>query len=327
MGGTVGVRSDFGRGSSFWFDLTLPVAGRRSSHLPPADTAGLRVLVVDDIEINRTILREQAESWGMVARVAATGDDAIALMREAAAAGSPFDVAILDGRMPGMGGEDLAIHIKADPAISPTRLILLTSVGAPGDAARLRSLGFAGYLTKPARSAQVLETISAVCGRHLPAKQHGGDALARVADRTARLDEEASYRILLAEDSHTSTMVVSQMLEDFPCELVEAGNGLDALERFARESFDLVLMDVSMPVMDGYEATRAIRSAERRMGGARVPVIGLTAHVLDDDRERCLDAGMDDFMAKPIHRDALVALLTRWLARTAEDDERLLALA
>jgi signal transduction histidine kinase/DNA-binding response OmpR family regulator len=327
MGGTVGVESSVGHGSTFWFELSLPVARRRSTHLPPADLAGMRVLVVDDLEVNRLVLREQIESWGMVADAAATGDDALRLMREAAAAGKPFEVAILDGRMPGMAGEELAGHIKADPAISDTPLILLTSVGAPGDAARLRGLGIAGYLTKPARSGLVLDTVAAVCGHNRSGTESAGSRPAVVSPPAPGQSDDVEFRVLLAEDSRLNATVVAQMLEDFPCELVHAEDGLVAIERFARERFDLVLMDVSMPTMDGYEATQAVRSAERRMGGPRVPIIGLSSRAAAGDRERCLAAGMDDVLTKPLHRELLVTTLSRWLEGREQDGDRVLSLA
>jgi CheY-like chemotaxis protein len=295
--------------------------------MAPAGLAGMRVLVVDDLEVNRLVLREQIESWGMVADAAGTGADALRLMREAAAAGTPFEVAILDGRMPGMGGEELAGHIKADPAIADTPLILLTSVGTPGDAARLRGLGIAGYLTKPARSGLVLDTVAAVCGRDRSGTESVDGRPAVDSAPAPRLSDDVEFRVLLAEDSRINAMVVARMLDDFPCELVHAEDGLVAIERFARERFDLVLMDVSMPTMDGYEATQAVRSAERRMGGPRVPIIGLTSLVTAGDRERCLAAGMDDVLTKPLHRELLVTTLSHWLGGREQEGDRVLSLA
>jgi signal transduction histidine kinase/CheY-like chemotaxis protein len=327
MGGTVGVDSSHGHGSTFWFELCLPVASRRSPLLPPAGLSGMRALVVDDLEVNRLVLREQIESWGMVAAAAGTGADALRLMREAAAAGTPFEVAILDGLMPGMGGEELAGHIKADPAISDTPLILLTSVGTPGDAARLRGLGIAGYLTKPARSGLVLDTVTAVCGRDRPGTESVDGRPTVVSAPVPGLSDGVEFRVLLAEDSRINAVAVAQMLEHFPCELVHAEDGLVAIERFARERFDLVLMDVSMPTMDGYEATQAVRSAERRMGGPRVPIIGLTSREAAGDRERCLAAGMDDVLTKPLHRELLVTTLSRWLEGREQEGDRVLSLA
>jgi CheY-like chemotaxis protein len=313
MGGRISVASAPGDGSTFWFDLSLPIAESGHSRVDEAfDADSRRILVVDDIEVNRQIATEQLSAWGFVVTAVASADKALAELRRAHAEAASYDLAILDYFMPGMDGEMLAREIRNDVALASTPLLILTSVDQPGDAKRFREIGVEGYLVKPARSAELLRTIKGIFTQNVDADMHvAADVVAEPAET---LGEDEKLKILVAEDNEVNQLVIRHMLTPRRHKLTIVANGRDAFDavRNSAEPFDLVLMDVSMPEMDGYEATRAIREVEEREGRARTPIICLTAHVMQADVDRSLDAGMDDFLAKPISQDKLAKAVARW---------------
>jgi signal transduction histidine kinase/CheY-like chemotaxis protein/HPt (histidine-containing phosphotransfer) domain-containing protein len=314
MGGTIGVDSTLGKGSTFWFTVVVERAGPIESTAPVTERSltGLRALVVDDNRTNRRILLQQLRLWDMQVDAAEDGPRAIELARAAVIAQRPYAVAIFDMQMPGMDGISLARAFKNDAAIRSTRLVMLTSMGRRGDGRDAQQAGIAAYLTKPVRVSQLQACIAAVVSK--PAEARGAEvvpAAPLVTRHTLAAAAERRTRILLAEDSLVNRKVAIALLERLGHRVDVATSGDEAVAAVARTPYDLVIMDCQMPVMDGYEATAEIRRREH--GSGRVPIIALTAHAMQGDRDRCLAAGMDDYLTKPIDRGRLAALLDQWL--------------
>ena len=334
MQGTIGVESTPGQGTRFWFTARF---ARQTRLVPPpplhsrAILQHRRVLFVDDNATNRTILEQQTLTAGMLPESVENGEQGLARLRMAAKSGVPFDVAILDMQMPGMDGWTLARHIKADPTISSVPLMMLTSMSQRGDAQLAREVGFDAYLTKPIRQAQLYDCLSLVLGGLSANPVQTGAAPAPLITRHTVTEAQAKRRgrVLVVEDNIVNQKVAAKMLEREGYRVDVAANGKEAVEAVAQIPYALVFMDCQMPVMDGYEATRAIREHEAalvqrgaqneggetidaRRGTPRVPIIAMTANAMSGDRERCVEAGMDDYVAKPVRREDLAALLLRW---------------
>ncbi len=339
MGGEVWVESVPGEGSTFSFTASLVKQPEQAQTVlvPRSDLRGLRMLVVDDNETNRLILDKQVTSWGMIAGLAGDADTALRMMGEAHASGAPYDVAILDMHMPDIDGVELAKRIKGDPDLSPTRLVLLTSMGRRDDARTAGDAGFAAYLTKPIRQSELYDCLVTVMGssERLPdqsprrtkpplltrhdLRQGPGRTRPRAGDR-----RENRPRVLLAEDNPVNQKVAVKMIENLGYRVDVAANGTDALAAVSRTPYAAILMDIQMPDMDGYEAAREIRRREKRASRRRVmqgysahvrrtPIIAMTANALRGDREKALEADMDDYLAKPVRPAALNTVLERWV--------------
>ncbi len=316
MGGDIHVESAVGEGSCFWFQIPLSKTEETLAAVPDMLTVelrGLRVLIVDDNHTNRLILRMHLERWGCKITEAASGKDALDLMRETVAAGHAFRLALVDLQMPEMDGETLTQRIKEDPLLSGTSVVLLTSLGCRKSADELVRIGFEGALCKPLKQAALLNCLTSVLA-HRP--QEGKRSVSGfLMEGTTGSGVHPPFRILVAEDVSANQKVVQQFLVRGGYHCTVTANGREALERLAEEDYDLVLMDCQMPEMDGYEATRRLREEE---GPAKhTPVIAMTASVMKGDRERCFDAGMDDYLAKPIGRATLYSALQRWLENKA----------
>jgi PAS domain S-box-containing protein len=313
MGGEIRVESEPGGGSTFWFTARLERgAAQPAEPFARADLHGLRVLIVDDNATNRTILEHQLATWGMVSGSAASGPEALERLR-AAASTAPYELAILDMQMPDMDGLALARAIKADPALAGTRLVLLTSLGQHGPTAEAHAAGVGAFLTKPVRQSQLYDGLATVMANPPGA----GAALvpAATASPAPVSDERTAHgpRLLVAEDNAVNQKVAVRMLEKLGYQADVVANGVEVLDALDRIAYPLVLMDCQMPEMDGYAATAAIRAREG--AGRRTPVIAMTAGAMQGDRERCLAAGMDDYVAKPVRAEDLDAVLARWLSR------------
>jgi signal transduction histidine kinase/DNA-binding response OmpR family regulator/HPt (histidine-containing phosphotransfer) domain-containing protein len=301
MGGELDVASAVGRGSEFTFSLVLPVEstpGARPVGL--AALGGRRMLIVDDNQTNRRILREMLGTEGIKVDEASTATDGLAALR-AAAKRAPFDLAILDVQMPDMDGFQLATAVRAEPALARTNLLMLTSAGQRGDGERCRELGIRGYLTKPISRADLLEALGTVLAG--PPDSAGTPA---VVTRHTIAESRRTLRILLAEDNPVNQQVAVAMLVKRGHEVHVAGNGREAVAALAARDYDVILMDVQMPEMDGFEAARAIRAMPK---GKTLPIIALTAHALSGERERCLAQGMTDYLAKPFKGHELFAMV------------------
>ncbi len=315
MGGDIGVESQPGVGSTFWFTVTLGriPETRLALPIPREDLRGLFVLAVDDNQTNLQLVRAQTRSWGMQCDVATGGADALEMVA-AASHLRPYDIAILDMQMPGMDGLQLAQAIKREPANDHLKLVLMTSMAQRGHAVQSEQLGIAGYLNKPVRQAQLYDCLRTVMGSRADTSVLSPPPPARIV--TARSLQEAEGlrrpRVLLAEDNQTNQMAAVRMLEMLGYQVDVAVNGVEAVEACRNGAYGIVLMDNQMPEMDGIAATRAIRAFEHAHGRSPVPIIALTADAMQGDREKCLAAGMNDYLSKPFRVVQLGEMLGRW---------------
>jgi len=317
MGGRVGAESEPGRGSSFWFELSLAraEAGDGAPQEEPS-LAGLRVLVVDDNATSRRILERQMSSWQMSCEVADSAAHATGLLASAAAAGLPFALALLDLNMPDVDGYELARSIRATPALRGMRLVLLSSSGGRSGAPAEAALD--GMLVKPVRQSQLYEEIQAVI-----AGERSVAPRVRAPQPAGTPRRGTIPAILVVEDTLINQAVAAHMLERCGFEAQVAENGRKALEALSKRTYAAVLMDCQMPELDGYETTREIRRLEQ--GGWRMPIIAMTANAMQGERERCLAAGMDDYLTKPLRQRTLKDTLARWVAQapaTSSDPDR-----
>ncbi len=312
MDGEIGVISEQGLGSEFWFTVRLgKQVAREHDIAPPADIRGVHILIVDDNATNREVLMTQFKAWGVRAEETPDGSTALQALYRARDTDDPFRAAILDMQMPGMNGAVLARVIKADETLKDTRLVLMTSLGQRGDARIMEDIGFSAYLTKPARQSELLGCLSAVLTGTIAA-QPSRPIVTRHMIRELRRD---AVRILLAEDNITNQQVAVGILKKLGLRVDAVANGAEAVKALETLPYDLVLMDVQMPVMDGLEATMQIRNLKSAVLNHHIPIIAMTAHAMQGDRERCLDAGMNDYVTKPVDPPVLTEALEKWLPR------------
>jgi PAS domain S-box-containing protein len=307
MGGEIQATSRYGEGSTFVFDLPLPAGERIVAKGDPAPSfTGKRVLVVEDNPTNRQILETQLRQVLVEVATAENGAHALDLLRAAAGAGTPFDAALIDVKMPVMDGLTLVTAVRRDPGLSHLSMALLTSLGGAQEAAEAHATGVDAYLSKPIRTVDLMNTLATLLGAPAPV---------RALQSSVRL----GARVLLVEDNAINQEVARVMLTDLDCEVRVTGNGHQALLALARERFDLVLMDCQMPEMDGFEAVRRFRAGAKGTLRFRTPVdapvVALTANALAGDAERCLAAGFSDYLAKPFKQEQLAALITHWVQR------------
>lgn len=322
MNGRMNVKSVFGEGSTFEF--CVPLTQDVSREIPAFDTsdaAGKRVLIIDDIAVNRKILSEQVENWGMDATICENGIEALKILRDAAQSDTPFDLILLDYLMPGMSGEEFATMASANPKLAAPPIIMLSSCDQPQSSDALNKIGIVNFLMKPARETDLYKTVSKVLA--LPKVMPAMPPLETTAESAPPPPPPAAtdkIEVLVAEDFKLNRDVVRLMLADSPFKPFFAKNGKEAVDAFTAEPdrFPLILMDVSMPVMDGYEATGLINSFNLMNKRRHTPIIALTGHALKYDRENCLDAGMDDYLVKPVQQRKLLAVLEKYYSVTLQ---------
>ena len=313
MGGQIGVESEVGRGSTFWFTCAFePTAGHpAAAHERRTSLRDMRVLVVDDNHTNRVILEQSLAGWSVQVRACDGGREALREMARAVAVGDPYQLAILDYHMPEMDGLELARAIRADRLLRKTKLVLLTSSARRGDGRLARGIGIDAFLTKPVRTAALYDCLTAVLAGAHPA------APATMVTTYTLAATRAAYRhhLLVVDDSPTNQRVAARMLEKMGHRVDVASNGLEAIAALRHEGYAAVLMDCQMPEMDGFEATMEIRRLE---GAERhTPIVAMTAGAMKGDEEKCLAAGMDAYISKPVTVEGLAATLRRWVAPDA----------
>jgi CheY-like chemotaxis protein len=294
MGGKIWVESELGNGSQFHFTARLGVAAEAPRLVEELPLVGIPVLVVDDNVTNQRILAEMFWNWKMDPTTAASAQEALSHMQRMAARGCPFALVVADVHMPGMDGFDLAARVKDTPGLADAVIMMLTPGEKGGDLERCREMGVAGYLVKPVRKAELRAAIVNAL-RERPLSRHGST---REAPRS---------HILVAENDVGNQRVASRILEKAGHSVVIVETGTEALAMLKRHTFDLVLMDIQMPEMDGFEAAAAIRKSE----SGHIPIIAITALAMPGDRERCLAAGMDDYISKPIRAFDLLRVVEK----------------
>ena len=319
MQGQIGLESEVGKGSTFWFTGRFEKQAGEPKPLRKTVVAlaNLRVLIVDNNATNRQILQHQVVAWKMQKGSAAGGHEALKLLRQAAAAGEPYTLALLDMQMPEMDGMMLAKAIKADPTIAKTRLIMLTSLDNQFTAKELQEVGLDAYLVKPVKQTRLLDCLIDVFSddsAHAESIKSGESS----AEPKPEFKPFPKLQVLVADDNSVNQKIAAAQLKKLGCSVDVVGNGLEVLEALPRGKYELVFMDCQMPEMDGYEATQAIRKIEQnpqRPARWRSPVyiIAMTANAMQGDREKCLDAGMNDYLSKPMRLPELQAVLERYL--------------
>jgi PAS domain S-box-containing protein len=310
MGGSLRVESQPGKGSRFLFGLELPRDPQAAAApASAASLAGLRVLIVDHSEANRRLVSEQLSASGVITGSAGGGKQALAALYAAREAGAPFDVALIDYHVADTAGESLALEIKSDPSLAATALIAFTSVAGQRYASRILLFGFAAIVVKPIRPSQLFRALARARGCLTDANRGTADRVAGSPSQPALSRGLCRARVLVAEDSTVNQKVVTRMLEKLDCAVDLAADGKQAAAMAEAVQYDLIFMDCHMPEMDGFEATAVIRS---RPSANRTPIVALTANAMDGDRERCLKAGMDDYLAKPVKVSDLANTLQRW---------------
>ena len=320
MDGEIDVESKEGKGTTFEFtiDLEKQTEDHDAETVVPADILHKRILVVDDNQTNREILRIQLQYWGCSVEEVSSGQEALEELHRAITDGKPFDIAVVDMQMPGMDGVDLGRIIKGDPALENTILIMLTSMGQYGDAAKAKEIGFAAYLSKPVKNSQFYDVLVTVSGLGAGQTDEGGGPI--VTKHSAAETRKNNIRILLAEDNSINQEIALNILDKLGYRADAVPNGREVLKSLEKIPYNLVLMDIQMPEMDGFAATREIRNPQSAIRDHKIPVIAMTAHAMQSDRDACIEAGMDDYVSKPISPKKLSEAIERWTGNDEESD-------
>jgi len=325
-----------GPGSIFHFTVCFELSRSEDISIPrpkPQDLSGMPVLIVDDNYTNRIVLREMITSWGLVPTIATNGKEAIDRFNNAVTSGAPYRLILLDMQMPELDGFDVAKIIKNAPSGKDVKIIVLSSIGQRGDSDRCKEVGISGYLPKPIKQSELLDAIMMTMG--LPSEE-----TPTVITRHKIFEERERFNILLAEDNLINQTLATKLLETRGHRVTLASNGLEAVEAFKKGDFDLILMDIQMPEMDGFEATREIRKLETRNSklvdkapesqpssikypaSGHIPIVAMTAHAMTGDREKCIDAGMDDYVSKPIKPEALYSVINKVARKSQSEKEQ-----
>ncbi len=329
MDGEIAAESEVGKGSRFWFTMSLPIDESIQSlpAIPQTSFEGVRILAVDDNPVNRRILKELMDGWGFRSTVVGDPVRAMAALEKSVVENDCYHALLLDFQMPGEDGLSLAKRVQADPRFAGTPTLILSSIDEAATDEAIAEAKVAACLSKPIRPSQLMDALVRVLADGAPhlLKRTASAAYANDdIEDPAESEENYGSRqlVLVAEDNVVNQMVVSQFIDKRMIELLIAENGKVAFEMYAKRKPEIVLMDLSMPVMDGFEATARIRAYEAENGMAKAAIIATTAHVLDEDREKCRRAGMDDFLSKPMKKAALDAVLERWMSADSESGKQ-----
>ncbi len=315
MGGRIGVESEEGRGSTFWFTAVFEkqAEDREKKKIIPENIKGKRFLIVDDNETNRYILKKQLNLWSCRYEEAPGGEEALEKLKTALKEKDPFKIAILDMQMPVMDGAQLGKKIKQDPDLKNTILVLMSSMGQRGDARQLKEIGFAAYLVKPVKQSQLFDCLCTAAGIQRDSKEEQlGEMVTR---HSLAEDQKHNIRILLAEDNVINQKVAITILKKLGYRVDIAANGKEAVQALEMIPYNMVLMDCQMPQMDGYDATREIRNPDSKVLNHNIIIVAMTANAMKEDRERCLEVGMDDYLSKPVKPLKLDNILKKWLSK------------
>jgi len=323
MGGKISVTSELGEGSKFQFNLSLPIFAVKMEPIPVnINFSDLRVLVVDDIHVNLDIISKRLSDWHIRSDTASSGLIAIEYLNKAIADNDPFQLVLTDYHMPEMSGAQLIEKVKTDPLIEKTKFVLLSSLaGMRGDAKRFKNLGFSGYLSKPIHL-NILHEILCMLWKHIqngtePAQlisRHTVSEALAINEADTEIDNDIDtivYKVLLVEDNIVNQKVAKKILEICGCKGDVAANGKEGVEMHQQFPYDIIFMDCQMPIMDGFEATKAIRDSEIKSDRHQV-IIAMTANAIEGDRDNCISKGMDDYISKPIDRDRLNTMILKW---------------
>lgn len=345
MSGTIGIESQVGQGSTFWFTARFLKQSEPAIPLPTKDLAGLRLCCINDHPVNRQLIEEYTKEWGMQTTSASTPSEGLAMIQLAKDQGEPVKIAIIDMEMPDMDGMTVARTIKADLQLTDIRLILLSSLGHQEDKNETTAAGFSGYLTKPIRQSALKHALETVMDLESRNVHHSDTPVTKLIPSLESASKER-YRILIVDDHQVNQQLAMMMIERLGHKADVAANGQEALDAIQKIPYDLVLMDCHMPIMDGYEATKRIREAEAVKSqelGARseeletefsdtpdslpltphcthLPIIAMTANAMPEDRNKCLQVGMDDYLTKPVRPNRLSEVLVKWLPTQMEKE-------
>jgi CheY-like chemotaxis protein len=312
MGGEIGAESEEGKGSTFWFTIKLVPAGEQLARLSLEKLQKLKILVADDNATNRKIFQCYLQNWQMDATVVENADKALRELKDADQQNKPYHLLITDYMMPDKNGLELGQEVKTTRLSRYPIMILCTSFADRSQHEKAMSIGFSAYLTKPIRQSQLLDTITRVISQNDNVKIDEHDTSSQTTTQKEKHLNYAGAKVLLVEDNPINQKVATLLLGKLGVKPEIAKNGEEAVNLLKAKSFDLVFMDCQMPVMDGFAATEAIRKMEKHTGKHTI-IIAMTAHAMKGDREKCIQAGMDDYIAKPIRPDELQKIITRWL--------------